>query len=178
MIKSVLILAAGFFSFVGARAMAAETASGAALNDGQIAKVVMTVDEGEIDASEMALKKTKNSQVKDLAKMMVDQHKQNKKDTKSVVSKNKLDTKDSEVYETVKENNKAVAKDLKDADKNAFDKKYVDDMVDGHQKALALLDDKLIPAAQNSALKDHLNKTRTAVQTHLDHAKQLQSSLQ
>jgi putative membrane protein len=161
-----------------ASAFAAAHAATPALNDGQIAKVLMTVNEGEIEAGELAEDKAKRPEVKDFAKMMISQHKQNKKDTKGLAENNKLDTKKSDLMKSIEQDNKTAKKDLKEADAKSFDKAYVDAMVNGHEKVLALLDNTLIPAAQNAALRDHLTKTRGAVAAHLDHAKKLQMGIQ
>lgn len=105
------------------------------------------------------------------------EHKQNKKETKTVADKNKLDTKDSDLFKSLKDDHKAGKKDLKKNDKSAFDKAYVDMMVTGHEKVLATLDNSLIPNAQNTDLRNHLMKTRGAVAAHLDHAKKLQMGM-
>jgi putative membrane protein len=59
----------------------------------------------------------------------------------------------------------------------AFDKAYIDHEVAYHQQVLDALDKTLIPNAQNAELKALLVKVRPAFVAHLDHAKQLQSSL-
>jgi len=59
----------------------------------------------------------------------------------------------------------------------AFDKAYVDHEVDYHQQVIDAIDKTLIPSAQNADLKALLVKVRPAFIAHLDHAKQLQSTL-
>jgi len=59
----------------------------------------------------------------------------------------------------------------------AFDKAYVDHEVAYHQAVLDAVDKTLIPSAQNAELKALLVKVRPAFVAHLEHAKQLQSSL-
>jgi putative membrane protein len=152
-------------------------ANEAKLNDGQIAKILMTVDEGEIDAGELAEDKAQSPEVKDFAKMMITQHKQNKKDTKGLAEHNKLDAKKSDLMKQIEQDNKSAKRSLKEAEGKNFDKTYVDAMVAGHEKALQLLDNSLLPAAQNTDLRNHLTKTREAVAMHLDHAKKLQLGL-
>jgi putative membrane protein len=46
-----------------------------------------------------------------------------------------------------------------------------------HEAVLKAVDDTLIPSAQNAELKALLVKVRPAFVAHLDHAKQIQSSL-
>jgi putative membrane protein len=48
-------------------------------------------------------------------------------------------------------------------------------MVKGHEEALALLDDKLIPAASSENARAHLTETRASVAEHLQRAKALQA---
>ena len=59
----------------------------------------------------------------------------------------------------------------------AFDKAYVDHEVAYHQQVLDAVDKTLIPSAQNAELKALLVKVRPAFVAHLEHAKQLQTSL-
>ena len=70
--------------------------------------------------------------------------------------------------------NVANLKTLKGA---AFDKAYVDNEVAYHQAVLDAVDKTLIPGASNAELKALLVKVRPAFVAHLEHAKQLQSSL-
>ena len=60
----------------------------------------------------------------------------------------------------------------------AFDKAYVDHEVVYHQAVIDAIDKTLIPSAQNAELKALLVKVRPAFVAHLDHAKQLQSTLE
>lgn len=60
--------------------------------------------------------------------------------------------------------------------KDDYAKAYIDAMVSGHTEALRTIDEKLLPQAQSSEAKAHLQKTRSAVSQHLDQAKGLQES--
>jgi putative membrane protein len=59
----------------------------------------------------------------------------------------------------------------------AFDKAYIDREVAYHQQVLDAMDKTLIPGATNADLKALLVKVRPAFVAHLEHAKQIQSSL-
>lgn len=153
------------------------TATPTVASDAEIAKVLLTVNDGEIDAAKIELDKGKNKEAKDFAKTMVNAHKENMKETKALAKKLGLDPKDSPLSKSLKEQAKTANKDLKKADRAAFDKAYVVQQIDMHEKALSLLSDTLIPKADNADLKAHLQKTREAVMAHLEHAKTLQSQL-
>lgn len=59
-----------------------------------------------------------------------------------------------------------------------YEQAYVDAMVQDHQKALDMLDNQLIPAAQDEAVREHLTTTREKIAAHLEQAQTLQSGLQ
>ena len=59
----------------------------------------------------------------------------------------------------------------------AFDAAYVDREVAYHQQVIAALDGTLIPATSNAELKALLVKVRPNFDTHLEHAKHLQTAL-
>lgn len=150
----------------------------AVLTDGEIAKILLTVNDGEIDMAKTAKRKAKNDEVKHFADMMVDAHKENMKDTKKIAKAEKLDTKKSDTSKSVEEEAKSAQKDLKKAAKNDYDKNYIHTQVMMHEKALALITDTLIPNAKSAMLKDHLQRTRTAVEGHLSEARELDTKIQ
>ena len=143
-------------------------------SDGESAEVMVTINEGEIDLGQLAKRKAINKQVKDYAKMMVDQHKQNEKDTKSVVRKQDLDFKKTDMSKSFEAQALDIEKTLKKTSKEDFDRAYMNSQVDMHQKSLDTVNS-LIAGAQNAAYKAHLEKTRDAITVHLAHAKEVQS---
>ena len=167
------ILALSFIVLAGkfATAMAPE---GTTLTDAQISKVLITINEGEIDAAKIAEDKAQTAPVKDFAKMMINDHKKNEADTKKIGKKMKGDD-DSDLAKTLKEDAKNSNKDLKKNDKKAIDNAYLAQQVTMHEKALAVLNDNLIPSAKDENLKSHLQQTSAAVTKHLEHAKKLQT---
>lgn len=172
----ILTLAFAFSTFHAIDAHA-QTAP-APVPDTQIAKIILTVDDGEIDAAKIAKKHAQSQEVKDFANMMADQHEKSIKETKHVAKMNKINPEDSDMSKALKNDAKDAAADLKRQDKSAFDRAYIKQQIMMHEKVLATLKEKLIPDAQNKDLKAHLEKTQAAVIEHLDHAKQIESKLQ
>ena len=72
------------------------------------------------------------------------------------------------------EENLANLRKLSGAD---FDRAYIDHEIAYHQTVLDALDKTLVPNAQNAELKALLVKVRPAFVAHLEHAKQIQSTL-
>jgi putative membrane protein len=145
------------------------------LSDGQIAKILVTINKGEIDQAKKAESKSKNKDVQDFAKMMISQHKDNEKMTKEIAKKDSIKMEDSTMVKDLENECKVSEQQLKEA--AAFDKIYVSLQVTMHQKALEIINQDLLPNAKNSDLRTHLEKTKEAVMTHLDHAKALQQKL-
>lgn len=145
----------------------------ASLSDGEGVEVLVTLNEGEVDLAQLAKRKATHKQVKDYAKMMVDHHKQNEKDTKRVARKQDLDFKKTDMSRSLEARSEDAEKTLKKTAKDDFDRAYMDQEVAMHEKALDTVES-LIQSAQNTAYKAHLEKTRDAITVHLAHAKEVQ----
>ena len=138
--------------------------------------VVATVDKDEVSAAKHALTKKVSADVADYARMMERDHSANLTETKKLLGKDAAAVKSAPAEQAAKDDAAMMAK-LKPLQGAAFERAYVDAMVDGHTKVLGKLDNELIPGAQDAKVKAHLQKTREAVSMHLDHAKQLQAKL-
>ena len=169
-----------FLRFVAgllAMALAAAHAQGGAPNDAQIAAIVVTANQVDIDAGRLAEAQTQSAEVKKFAQQMVTDHTAVNKSATDLAGKLKLTPEDNATAQSLKkggEDNVANLKTLKGA---AFDKAYVDHEVAYHQAVLDALDKTLIPSAKNEELKALMVKVRPAFVAHLDHAKMLQAQL-
>ena len=146
-------------------------------DDAQIAGIVVAANTVDINAGKLAEKTSKNKEVKAFAKQMVTDHTGVNKQATALVTKLKVTPTDSELAKSLKQggaDNVAKLKGLKGKD---FDKAYVDNEVTYHEAVIDALDKTLIPNAKNAELKETLVKTRPAFVAHLEHAKQLQSSM-
>jgi len=166
-------------AFLGALAFTAlgVSAQSAAPTDPQIAAIVVTANQVDIDAGQLAKSNAKSKQVKDFAQQMITDHSGVNKQATDLVHKLKVTPEDNPTSKSLKEGgvqNISQLKTLKGAD---FDKAYIDHEVTYHQNVLDALDKTLIPNAKNDELKALMVKVRPAFVAHLEHAKQLQSSL-
>jgi putative membrane protein len=161
-----------------AAALAVPAAAGAqAVNDAQIASIVVTANQVDIDAGKLAASTSTNAEVKKFAQLMVTDHSGVNKQAVALVTRLKVTPEDNETSKSLKEGgdkNIAALKGLKGA---AFDKAYVDHEVAYHQAVLDAVDKTLIPNAKNADLKALLVKVRPAFEAHLAHAKHLAASL-
>lgn len=159
-------------------AMAAHSAlAQSAPNDAQIAGIVVQANTVDINAGKLAEKKASNKDVKAFAKQMVTDHTGVNKQATALVKKLHVKPEDSDTSKSLKADGDANITKLKALKGNDFDKAYVDNEVTYHQTVIDALDKTLIPSAKNAELKDMLVKVRPAFVAHLDHAKQIQSSM-
>jgi putative membrane protein len=168
--KMSAIVVAGILSFPFA------SASAQGVNDAQIASIVVTANQVDIDAGKLAASRSANREVKAFAQLMITDHTGVNKSATELVAKLKVSPADNPTSQSLKSDgakNLAHLKTLKGA---AFDKAYVDHEVAYHQQVIDALDKTLIPGATNSELKALLVKVRPAFVAHLEHAKRLQSS--
>ena len=152
-------------------------ASAQGVTDAQIASIVVTANQVDIDAGKVAKEMASSPDVKKFAEQMITDHTGVNKQAVELVTKLKVTPEDNPTSESLKaggEKNVANLKTLKGA---AFDKAYIDHEVAYHQQVLDAVDKTLIPGAKNAELKALLVKVRPAFVAHLEHAKQIQSSL-
>jgi len=157
--------------------LVAAGASAQAIDDAQIAHIVVTANQVDIDAGKLAASTATSPEVKKFGQQMVTDHTGVNKQAVDLATKLKVTPADNPTSQSLKaggDKNVANLKTLKGA---AFDKAYVDHEVAYHQAVLDALDKTLIPGASNTELKALLVKVRPAFVAHLEHAKTIQSSL-
>ena len=166
---------------VGAAVASLSLIAGSALaqspSDAQIASIVVTANQVDIDAGKLAESKSSNAQVKAFAKQMVTDHSGVNKQAVALVTKLKVTPEDNATSKSLKSGGDENVRNLKKLSGAAFDKAYIDHEVAYHQQVLDAIDKTLIPSAHNAELKNLLVAVRPAFVAHLDHAKMLQGSL-
>jgi putative membrane protein len=163
--------------FVSALFLATSGASAQNINDAQIASIVVTANQVDVDAGKLAASTAKNPEVRKFAQLMVTDHTGVNQQAVALVTRLKVTPEDNDTSRSLKaggEKNLASLKALKGA---AFDKAYVDHEVAYHQAVLDAVDKTLIPNAKNAELKALLVKVRPAFVAHLEHAKHIAASL-
>lgn len=145
--------------------------------DPQIAHIVVTANQIDIDAGKFAEKRATNPEVKAFAKQMMTDHAAVNKQASDLAKKLKVTPEDNSTSKSLKEGASNVMSKLKTLKGKDFDQAYVDNEVAFHQQVLDAIDQALIPNAKNQELKALLEKTRPAIQAHLEHAQHIQKSL-
>jgi putative membrane protein len=165
------IVVAGVLSFTFA------SVSAQGVNDPQIASIVVTANQVDIDAGKLAESRATNAEVKAFARLMVTDHAAVNKSATDLAGKLKVTPQDNPTSESLKSGGDKNLAHLRMLTGTAFDRAYVDQEVAYHQQVIDALDKTLIPGAANAELKALLIKVRPAFVAHLEHAKRLQSSM-
>jgi putative membrane protein len=168
--RSVLAAIAGVALITG-------SAVATTVTDPQIAAIVVTANQVDIDAGKLAESKTSSKDVKEFAQRMVTDHSGVNKSATELVQKLQVTPEANATSQSLKKGGDDNIAALKRLNGHEFDRAYVDHEVAYHTQVPDAIDKTLIPSAQNAELKALLVKVRPAFVAHLEHAKHLQSSL-
>ena len=119
------------------------------VNDAQIASIVVTANQVDIDAGKLAASRSTNREVKAFAQLMVTDHTGVNKSATELVTKLKVTPEDNPTSQSLKSDGDKNLADLKTLKGAAFDKAYIDHEVAYHQQVIDALDKTLIPGATN-----------------------------
>ena len=158
-------------------ALAPAMAFAQAPSDPQIAGIVVTANQIDIDAGKLAKAQSKSKEVQQFAQQMITDHTAVNKQAAALAKKLGVTPEDSDTSKALKQAAADTAKKLKGLKGAQFDKAYVDNEVAFHQQVLDAIDKVLVPGAKNEELKALIIKVRPAIVAHLEHAKHLQGSL-
>jgi putative membrane protein len=147
-------------------------------SDPQIAGIVVTANQIDVDAGKLAKSKSKNKEVQQFAQQMITDHTAVNKQAAALAKKLGVKPEASDTSKSLKDGAKENMAKLKKLKGAAFDKAYIDHEVAYHEQVLDAIDKVLIPSAQNAELKGLIEKVRPAIQAHLDHAKHVQGDLE
>lgn len=137
--------------------------------DADFLKQAMYNNNAEVEASRLAVAKANGSQVKEFAQKMVDEHSATDRELRALASaKGVTISNDPSLMQRGK---LAV---LSARDRDTFDRRYIDAIVDAHQEAVDLFQ----RASTNSSdpeVKAFAARTLPTLQQHLQHAQQLKN---
>lgn len=138
---------------------------------------IAAIDKSEILVGSVAVNKGSSSHVVDYAKMMVKMHGGNLTQILEMANHWHVASLMSSTGVKMMAENAKDLMSLGGLEGKAFDKAYIDAMVNGHQAALNMLDNKLLKTAKTPEVKQFLMDVRGVVAEHLDAAKKVQEDL-
>jgi putative membrane protein len=145
--------------------------------DPQIAHIAATAHSIDIARGKDALKKSKNAEVKQFARQMVDDHSAGLKEAQALVKKLHVKPEDNPTSMALMKQAKQEKAKLAKLKGKAFDKEYIDHEVAYHKAVIDAVKNTLIPNAKNDQLKQLLTDAVPTLEGHLKHAENVQQQL-
>lgn len=173
--KRTAVFAALVLSTAAASAQSANP--GTKPNDAQIAHIAYTAGQIDIKAADLALRKSKNKDVRDFAKDMVRDHKAVNDKALALVKKLNVTPEDNDTSRALTKQAEEKEASLRKLSGAAFDKAYAENEVSYHKTVNGALETTLIPSATNPELKDLLRTGLKIFQGHEQHAEHVVQAL-
>jgi putative membrane protein len=123
----------------------------------------------EVEISQYASQHATNARVKEFAEMMVKDHTQANNELKAIASSKNLTV-------TMDDKHSDKLRDLEKKTGNDFDKEFMKEMVDEHEKNINKFE-KMAENGKDPELKAFAEKYLPKLRMHLDHAKQVKDEL-
>ena len=149
----------------------------AQLDDPQIADVALTAHQIDIARGKLALKKTKNEEVKQFAQQMIDDHGAGVKEAVALATRLGVKPEKNVTSNSLQDGARKAAARLTKESGATFDRDYIDTEVEYHQAVIDAVKTALVPGAQNKDLKQLLTDAVPTLEGHLQHAKNVQAQL-
>ena len=165
-----LALFAGLITAGVQRAHAADSPT-----DLQIAGIVLTADNLDIEYGKIALAKSKDKSIREFAQRMVTDHQAVQLGVLALAEKLGVNAEDSAVRTNLREGSKAVFEKLNSLTGTEFDKYYINNEVAYHKAVTDAVAAVLIPSARNADLKAALVGSQPLFLRHLEHARMVQA---
>lgn len=151
----------------------ADTTGGIAVveDDAEFATKAAVGGMAEVEFGKIALTKTTDTKIKAFAEMMVSDHGKANEELKTLAA-----AKNITLPMALDDDHTKIMTDLNSSTGKDFDKKYVDAMVDGHQKTLNLMEEEA-KDGKDAGLKAFAAKTAPIVKSHLDMIKKIKDGM-
>lgn len=156
-------------------AVVAPAAAVSAADQAQVAALafIVAIDEQEVAAAEQARGKNIDAGIRAYADLLHEEHSSNLDQTHAIADSTRLVLRDDADVMAYRSRGMADLERMAALDGDEYADAYLTAMADGHAEALALIDQRLLPAATRPQLRQLLMATRAQVEQHLQAAKEL-----
>jgi putative membrane protein len=149
----------------------------ATLDDPTIVAIFDAANSWDMETSQVALKKSRNKDVRRFATMMVHDHRAVRQLGRDLAHKLHVTPTPPGKEFALYQDHEAAMKTLRRAKGPAFDKAYIDHEVSYHQAVIDAVTNQLLPATKNGELKALEEKVAPNFQAHLAAARDVQQKL-
>jgi predicted outer membrane protein len=141
--------------------------AGDALTDARILHVIITVNNGEVAEGQLALTRATDPSVVSFADEMVMEHGSANTEANTLATEQAITPETNPISEALAQQSSETVAELTAVDAAAFDVAYMESQVTAHTEVIALIEDQLLPEAENAALITFLGDIRDHVEAHL-----------
>jgi putative membrane protein len=161
-----------------AAAPAARAQTSAALDDPTIVAIFDAANSWDVQTSQVALKKSRNREVRQFAAMMVRDHQAVRKLGRDLAHKLHVTPTPPGKDFALSRDHESAMRTLRSTKGRAFDRAYIDHEVSYHQAVIDAVSGQLLPATKNAELKALEEQVAPNFQAHLAAAKEVQRKLE
>ncbi|WP_438014393.1 DUF4142 domain-containing protein [Sorangium sp. So ce315] len=147
------------------------------VSDGALAAVISASNQLEITLAMIGRRQARSREVKDFAREMLESHSQSERRLGALLVRLRIKMEPTRVSTMLVGHSSLVAAYLRRRPAREFDQAFIATQVMTHRYALRMLDERLIPAVKDQALKQELQRIRGEVATHLERALAIQATL-
>jgi putative membrane protein len=148
------------------------------VSDAQSGGIMMTANMGEVEQGLLSVALAHRKEVLAFARQMVDEHSATLIRESDLLRRLGVHPVQTQTSQGLRQSSERTVTSLSRDDADGFDLDYIKAQVGVHADVLALLDDRLIPDADDPAWKAELEATRAAVNSHLQKARALRAKLE
>jgi putative membrane protein len=147
------------------------------LTDEQSLEISMLANQSEVDAARLVPSRASSAAVKQFAETMLIDHSSAKHDTEMLLGQLRMAEATSALADELKRTSQSAQRMLEEQHGRDFDRAYIDGAVKSHTRFLRLLDEQIIPAAKDPAVRKLFTNIRPVVEQHLKMATRLQAQV-
>jgi putative membrane protein len=146
-------------------------------SEGQVLQILSDVDSAEIEQAKLAQSKAGNARVQHFAAQMISEHTASKNKGTQLAQTLATSPEPSGASRMLQAKALQTSENLKAVPAASFDRAYIQAQLDQHRDVLATINDQLLPAAKNDALRNQLGETQRMVTHHIEMATAIQREL-
>jgi predicted outer membrane protein len=136
------------------------------LTDAQVASVLLTINQGEITVSQIAVTRGQTVRVRTYAQELVTEHTAAQVRENDLFEDRMITPADNSVSMMLQSEAAATVSELQAASDEDFDTTFISGVIAAHENVLALIDGQLLPSAMDDDLREELVAFRIAVDRH------------
>lgn len=147
------------------------------MTDAEIAAILDVANRGEIEQAELARQRAQGEQVRNYATAMIAGHGAATRQQSQILEQRGITPQHNAMSEQLMDQSMQTQEILRNLRGREFDRAYMDAQLQQHEELLRMLDDQLIPNAQDPQFRAFLEQLRGDVAAHLANAQRIRGEL-